>query len=141
MSQERAPSTRDGIGPDQHPLSALTQRSTRWVVVLVVSQLVLVEPVVAQQSAMCGAEKLPGMIEGFFQLSVGIGMLGLAVVWQADSLLEMVKLDQEGKRRLRDHRRSALKSAVVLVALGPLYTVAGSTMGLPLAECIDLVPW
>lgn len=114
----------------------------RWVAVqFILVNLLMVQPALAQQSAVCGADKLPGMIEGFFQLTIGIGIIGLAVVWQADSLLEMFTLDPKQKQSLKAHKRSALKSAVVLVALGPLYTVAGSTMGLPLAECVDLVPW
>jgi hypothetical protein len=81
------------------------------------------------------------MIEGFFQLTTGLGIVGLAVVWQADSLIEMFTLDPEKKKGLKIHKRSAMKSAVVLVILGPMYTVAGSMMGLPLAQCVDLVPW
>jgi hypothetical protein len=81
------------------------------------------------------------MIEGFFQLTTGLGIVGLAVVWQADSLIEMFTLNPEQKKGLKRHKRSAMKSAVVLVVLGPLYTVAGLMMGLPLAQCVDLVPW
>jgi len=29
------------------------------------------------------------MIEGFFQLTTALGIVGLAIVWQADSLIEM----------------------------------------------------
>jgi len=50
--------------------------------------LIAVEPALAQQtsqSAVCSADNLPGMIEGFFQLTTGLGIVGLAVVWQADS--------------------------------------------------------
>lgn len=118
---------------------AATVRSRLLGVVLGV--LVCVQPVAAQSSAVCGADKLPGMIEGFFQLSIGLGLVGLAVVWQADSLLEMFTLNHEQKKSLKRHKRAALKSGVILVGLGPLYTVAGATMGLPLAECVDLVPW
>src|SRR6056297_575753 len=106
--------------------------------------LVAVEPALAQetsQSAVCSADNLPEMIEGFFQLTTGLGIVGLAVVWQADSLIEMFTLDPEQKKGLKRHKRSAMKSAVVLVILGPLYTVAGAIMGLPLAQCVDLVPW
>ena len=106
--------------------------------------LAAVEPALAQetsQSAVCNADNLPGMIEGFFQLTTGLGIVGLAVVWQADSLIEMFTLDLDQKKGLKNHKRSAMKSAVVLVILGPLYTVAGSMMGLPLAQCVDLVPW
>ncbi|RLM63684.1 hypothetical protein [Halorubrum sp. Atlit-26R] len=106
--------------------------------------LVAVEPALAQetsQSAVCSADNLPGMIEGFFQLTTGLGIVGLAVVWQADSLIEMFTLNPDQKKGLKQHKRSAMKSAVVLVVLGPLYTVAGAMMGLPLAQCVDLVPW
>ena len=53
----------------------------------------------------------------------------------------MFTITPEQKKGLKRHKRSAMKSAVVLVALGPLYTVAGSMMGLPLAECVNLAPW
>jgi hypothetical protein len=103
-----------------------------------------VEPVLAQQTsqnAVCSADKLPEMIEGFFQLTTGLGIVGLAVVWQTDSLIDLFTLNPEQKKALKRHKRSAMKSAVILVVLGPLYTVAGSMMGLPLAQCVDLVPW
>jgi len=99
------------------------------------------EPALAQGNAVCSADKLPGMIEGFFQLSTGLGIVGLAVVWQADSLIDIFTLNPEQKKALKRHKRSAMRSAVILVVLGPLYTVAGSLMGLPLANCVDLTPW
>lgn len=121
---------------------ARSSQTAGVVFALLVAVVVAVEPALAAaESPLCTTAKLPGMIEGFFQLSIGIGLVGLAVVWQADSLIELFTLNQDQKTRLKQHKRSALKSAVVLVALGPLYTVAGSTMGLPLADCVDLVPW
>ncbi|MFC6614913.1 hypothetical protein ACFQAS_08085 [Halopenitus salinus] len=109
--------------------------------VSVLLSIVAVQPVAAQETAVCNAERLPDMIEGFFQLTTGLGIIGLAIVWQADALIEMFTLDADHKKRLERHKRSAIKSVVVLLALGPLYTVAGSMMGLPLAECVNLVPW
>jgi len=103
-----------------------------------------VGPAAAQvllQSSVCDAQNLPGMIEGFFQITTSLGIIGLAVVWQADSLVDMFTLDPEQKRGLKRHKQSAMKSAVILVILGPLYTVAGPIMGLPLAECVNLAPW
>ncbi|WP_435362380.1 hypothetical protein [Haloarchaeobius sp. DFWS5] len=102
--------------------------------------LFAVQPVAAQ-NAVCNADKLPTMIEGFFQLTTGLGIVGLAVVWQADSLVEIFTLNPEQKKGLKRHKRSAMKSALVLLVLGPLYTVAGSMMGLPLADCVNLTPW
>ena len=109
--------------------------------VLVLFSLVVIKPVVAQDDVVCEADQLPSMISGFFQITTALGIIGLVVVWQADSLAEMFTVNPEQKKGLKQHKRTALKSAVILLVLGPLYTVAGSTMGLPLAECVDLVPW
>lgn len=108
---------------------------------IVLFSLVLAKPVVAQDGVVCEAEQLPDMISGFFQITTALGIVGLVVVWQADSLAEMFTVNPEQKKGLKQHKRTALKSAIILLVLGPLYTVAGSTMGLPLAECVDLVPW
>ncbi|WP_254280812.1 hypothetical protein [Haloarcula marina] len=124
-----------------------TPRSTpglRFATALTALSLIAVEPALALQAsdgAVCSTDKLPGMIEGFFQLTTGLGILGLAVVWQADSLIEMFTLDPEQKKGLKRHKQSAMRSAVILLVLGPLYTVAGSMMSLPLASCVNLVPW
>ncbi|UTF54851.1 hypothetical protein [Natronosalvus rutilus] len=109
--------------------------------VVVLLTVVAVDPVLAQESVVCDAEGLPGMISGFFQITTALGLMGLVVVWQADSLVEMFTMNFEQKKDLKQHKRTALKSALILVILGPLYTVAGATMGLPLAECVDFVPW
>ncbi|TKX71891.1 hypothetical protein EXE40_06645 [Halorubrum sp. GN11GM_10-3_MGM] len=103
--------------------------------------MLAVEPAAAQESAVCEAERLPEMISGFFQFTTAIGLIGLVVVWQADSLVELFTLRPEQREGLKRHKRTALRSTVILVVLGPLYTVAGSVMNLPLAECVDLTPW
>jgi len=122
--------------------SSLTSKVPRQAALTAVFlSLFVVQPVAAQSNAVCSADNLPSMIEGFFQLTTALGIVGLAIVWQADSLIEMFTLNPEQKKGLKRHKRSAMKSAVVLVVLGPLYTVAGSMMGLPLAQCVDLVPW
>jgi len=95
--------------------------------VVVMLSLFAVQPVAAQSNAVCSADNLPSMIEGFFQLTTTLGIVGLAIVWQADSLIEMFTITRI-RRGLKRHKRSAMKSAVVLVVLGPLYTVAGSMM-------------
>jgi len=136
MSQDKMPSD-----DEQRTESRLTDRITRRAVLTIVFVGLFAAEPAAAQNAVCDADKLPGMIEGFFQLTTGLGIAGLAVVWQADSLIEMFTLNPDQKKGLKRHKRSATKSAVVLVVLGPLYTVAGSMMSLPLADCVDLVPW
>ncbi|SDM93840.1 hypothetical protein SAMN04487949_2913 [Halogranum gelatinilyticum] len=105
--------------------------------------LVAVEPAFAQSTtnAICQTSKLPGIIEGFFQLTTGLGIVGLVIVWQADSLLELFTLNPKQKKGVKEHKRSALKSAVILLVLGSLYSVAGEIMNLPLADCVNLAPW
>nr|WP_218155542.1 hypothetical protein [Halomicrobium zhouii] len=108
---------------------------------IVAVSLIAAEPALAQTSAVCEADGLPEVISEFFQLTTGIGVIGAVAVWQGDSLLEMFTVSPDQRERLKRHKRVALKSVVILLGLGPLYTVAGSMMGLPLAECVDLVPW
>ena len=140
MSQDTTPSeTTPNRAESQSTAASRLPKQAGLVIVFL--SLFAVEPAAAQTNAVCSADNLPGMIEGFFQLTTALGIVGLAVVWQADSLIEMVTITPDQKKGLKRHKRSAMKSAVVLVALGPLYTVAGSMMNLPLARCVDLAPW
>jgi hypothetical protein len=133
------PESSDSRSMDNSPRSRRLPR--RAGLTLLLLGLVAVEPVAAQQSAVCSADNLPSMIEGFFQLTTALGIIGLVVVWQADSLIDMFTINPDQKKGLKRHKQSAMKSAVILVTLGPLYTVAGSVMGLPLAQCVNLAPW
>lgn len=81
------------------------------------------------------------MIEGFVQITTGLGIMGLLVVWQADSLMQMFQLGREQKAQLKEHKRGAIRSATTLLVLPPLFTVGSSAMGLPIAQCVDLVPF
>ncbi|SDY44432.1 hypothetical protein [Halobellus clavatus] len=140
MSQDNTPSETASNRADSQSTAASRLPKQAMLIVVLLS-LFAVEPAAAQTNAVCSADNLPSMIEGFFQLTTALGIVGLAVVWQADSLIEMFTITPDQKKGLKRHKRSAMKSTVVLVALGPLYTVAGSMMGLPLAQCVDLAPW
>lgn len=113
------------------------------VVAVLVFSVLATQPAVAQDSnPVCTDESgtLVNMIEGFIQLTTALGLIGLLVVWQADELADMFTLNQEQKANLKRHKVNAMKSASVLVLLGPLFTIAGNTMELPIAQCVDLVP-
>ena len=120
-------------------------RALRILIAVIVGvSLLAATPAAAQgTNPICQDESgtLTNMIEGFVQLTTGLGLMGLLVVWQADSLMEMFTLSREQKTALKQHKRGALKSAGVLVLLGPLFTIAGSMMGLPIAECVNLIPF
>ena len=112
--------------------------------VAVCVSLVAASPAAAQaQNPICQdeSETLTNMLEGFIQLTTGLGIMGLLVVWQADSLMEMFTLSREQKTAFKQHKRGALKSAGILLLLGPMFTLAGSMMGLPIAECVNLIPF
>jgi hypothetical protein len=81
------------------------------------------------------------IIEGFLKITVALGVIGLILIWQVDSLVEMVTVSREQKLAIKQHKRGAMKSAGTLVIIGPLFTVAGLLMGLPIAECVNLVPF
>ena len=127
--------------PSSEPLRWRKRLVGQGAFILLLVCLLAVEPAVAQDDVLCDADPLPDMISGFFQITTTLGIAGLVVVWQADSLAEMFTMNPEQKRGLKQHKRTALKSAVVLLVLGPLYSVAGSVMSLPLADCVDLAPW
>jgi len=108
--------------------------------------IVATAPAAAQAAAtnpVCADESntLANMIEGFVQITTGLGIMGLLVVWQADALMEMFTLGREQKAKLKQHKRGAGRSALTLVVLGPLFTVGGSAMQLPIAQCVDLIPF
>lgn len=132
------------------PHESTESRFGTWLSLFAISlvglSIVAVDPVVAQETAektgiVCQADGLSTMISGFFQLTTGIGVIGLVVIWQGNSLMEMFSFGLEAREKIKRHKRSAFKSATMLLVLGPLYTVGGSMMGLPLASCVDLAPW
>jgi hypothetical protein len=106
--------------------------------------IVAVGPAAAQSAnPICqnDSQILADMVEGFIQITVGLGVMGLLVVWQADSLAEMFTIDREQMTRFKRHKRQAGKSALTLVAIGPLFLIAKSAMDLPIADCVDLIPF
>lgn len=115
----------------------------RTVLVGLLLAVVAVDPAIAQSgtNVICQTSKLPAMIEGLFQLTTGAGIVGLVLVWQFDALIELFTLNPKQKKAIKEHKRSALKSTATLVVLGPLYSVAGTMMGLPMADCVNLAPW
>ena len=141
MSHQNTPSDAPNDSTETQPQQHHWRTAQQVAVTAVVLSVVAVQPALAQSNAICSADNLPGMIEGFFQITTTLGIVGLAVVWQADSLIDMFTINPEQKKGLKRHKRSAMKSTIILVILGPLYTVAGSMMGLPLAQCVNLAPW
>jgi hypothetical protein len=122
----------------------IARRSGQLLIALCLVLAFASTPVAAQEgNPICtdDSDTLAGLVEGFIQITTALGVMGLLVVWQADSLVEMVAMGRDQRASIRDHKRTALKSAVVLICLGPLFTVAGTTMGLPIASCVDLIPF
>lgn len=136
---------RDRIGDQRQALvhGRLSRTLRVCLLVCLIVGVLLAQPAAAQESnPICQDESntLVGMIEGFVQITTALGVMGLLVVWQAESLMEMFTFDQERKCEIERQRKSAMKSAGILVLLGPLFTLAGSAMNLPIAECVSLMP-
>ncbi len=145
---ERPPDTK---APTRHshqsfkPLTYFWKRSMvrRLLITALLVGVLAVEPTLAQPvNPVCGEDsgQLVTMIEGFIQLTLAIGLLGLLVVWQADELASMFTMNQRQTQALEQHKRNALKSGLILTLLGPLFTIAGNVMGLPIAHCVNLIP-
>jgi len=99
MSQQNTPSEMTPNRADSQ--STATSNLPRQAALIVVSlSLFAVEPAAAQTNAVCSADNLPSMIEDFFQLTTALGIVRLAVVWQADSLIEMFTITPEQKKGL-----------------------------------------
>jgi undecaprenyl pyrophosphate phosphatase UppP len=95
------------------------------------------------QSVICQdtSGTLPGLIEGAILLIVGVGVMTAVVVYFADTLLQMLTIDPPDRGLIKTHKRTVYKSTALLVIAGPLLTVMGPTLGLPFAECVDLIPF
>lgn len=134
-----------GLDASSQSQSRKVLRVTTLVCLLAI--VVFAHPVAAQESTstnpICqdSSGTLADVIEGFVQITTALGLMGLLVVWQIDSLAEMFTLGHEQKSTIKRHKHGAMKSAGTLVVLGPLFSVAGSVMDLPIAQCVDLVPF
>jgi hypothetical protein len=73
------------------------------VFIVLVLSLFAVEPAAAQTNAVYSADNLLSIMEGFFQLTAALGIVGLAVAWQADSLIEMFTVTLDQRKGLKRH--------------------------------------
>lgn len=113
MSHQNASSDEADDSIENQPCQHHWQSTRQLAITAVVLSLVAVQPALAQPIAVCSADNLPGMIEGFFQITTTLGIVGLAVVWQADSLNDMFTINPEQKKGLKRHKRSAMKSTII----------------------------
>jgi hypothetical protein len=108
---------------------------------LTVLSMVAVQPVMGQATIVCNggsATQLGELLQRFFQLTTLVGILGVFAIWQGGSLAEIITLSQKQKRNIKQHKSSSLKAAVVLVLIGPLFSVASSGLVGGSMDCLDL---
>lgn len=122
--------------------------AARFVLVGMVALTLIGQPVAAQSddpgNPVCGTEgmeTITNIIEGWVKLTAGIGLMAMIAVWQGDALAEMFTNNPDSRRQLKQHKRTIGKSGMTLVLLGPGATVAGNLMGLPITQCVDLIPF
>lgn len=115
---------------------------------LTLVSMLAVEPVMAQSSSptlVCQSASqtanptaLGNLVQRFFQLTTLVGLLGMFAIWQGGSLAEILTLSQRQKRNIKEYKSSSLKAAIVLVLIGPLFTVGASTLVGSRMACLDL---
>ena len=118
--------------------------ATRALLAVVALSIFAAQPALAQASnPLCTPDtaSLVQMMEGFFTIAIALGVMGLLIAWQTDALFSMATIDPDRLERLKRHRRIATTSALILLVSGPLFTVAADIMGLPVASCVDLIPF
>jgi hypothetical protein len=122
-----------------------THTGRRWTrrLGLTTAGIVLFSQPASAQSVVCQdtSGTLPGLIEGAILLIVGVGIMAAVVVYFADTLMEMLAFGMERRQQIKQHKRTVYRSAALLVVGGPLLAVMGPTLGLPFAECVDLIPF
>lgn len=121
--------------------------AVRMLLIGVVALTLLAQPVAAQSGSdnpVCGKDgmdTITGIVEGWVKLTAGLGLMGMIGAWQGDALAEMVANTPESRKKLKRHKRSVGKSGLTLIVLGPVATIAGQLMGLPITQCVNLVPF
>lgn len=127
--------------------SQLISVAIRVMLVGLLALTLLAQPVAAQsgdENPVCGKEgmdTIANIIEGWVKLTAGLGLMAMIAVWQANTLAEMFTNNPDSRRQLKQHKRTIGKSGLTLVALGPGATIAGRLMGLPVTECVNLIPF
>ena len=139
---QRQDPTSDGGNARERDESQTGHRWTRRVGLVTIGTVLLSQPASAQ-SVICQdpSGTLPGLIEGAILLIVGVGIMTAVVVYFADTLLQMLAIEPPDRDQIRAHKRTVYKSTALLVVAGPLLAVMGPTLGLPFAQCVDLIPF
>ncbi|WP_440989575.1 hypothetical protein [Haloarchaeobius baliensis] len=110
---------------------------------LAVLSMVAVQPVMAQpNSIVCQdastTNNLGDLVETFFQITTVAGLVGVFAVWQGGSVAEVLTLSQRQKRNIKEYKSSTMKAAVVMVLIGPMFTVFSSQIMSSQLGCLSL---
>jgi len=113
-----------------------------------IAVIAITEPVAAAdglvQPSICtepGMDTITGLIAGWVEIAAALGSMMMVAVWQADALAELLTGTEEGKKRIKRHKRTVAKAGLTVLVLGPGVTVAGKVMGIPFLDCVDLIPF
>lgn len=75
------------------------------------------------------------------QISLFGGLAGFVVTYFSTTAVETLPVGQDTKERVRDHRSSAMKSTLKIIAIGPIGWLVITFADLPWASCINLNPF
>ncbi|MFC5367165.1 hypothetical protein [Salinirubrum litoreum] len=139
--QPQDPTTDSGNATEQNERTT-GHRWVRGVGLLAIGSVLFSQPAAAQ-SVICQdtSGTLPGLVEGAILLIVGVGIMAAVVMYFADTLMQMLVITGPRRESVDAHKRTVYRSAAMLVVAGPLLAVMGPTLGLPFADCVDLIPF
>lgn len=109
--------------------------------------LVAADPTAAQnicENASGSTNRIGNIVNGFFQLTTALGLVGVVLLWQGDALANLFTLSPKQKRGLKRRKSSAMKGALVLLLLGPMIFALDQVIpggGLPLGGCANVFSW
>lgn len=84
--------------------------------------------------------ELGSLVNTWLQMMFSIGVVAAIGMYQYETLVGMVTFKQSQKRYMKEKKRDIVKAIVVLIAVGPLFTIfASSTIGS--AGCVSFIPW
>lgn len=75
-------------------------------------------------------------ITGLMMILESLGLAGAVVMWKWQSVVQIVTPDPKDQERLQQKKNQIKRGVLGLLAVGPLYVLGGSVMGLPIATCI-----
>lgn len=90
----------------------------------------------------CNTGMIPGLMNVGIQLSIWGAGGGMFLTYVGTNALESVPfISQEQREALKSARGTAIRRGLLVFLAGPVFTLIANAADIPLAECIEFVPF